>query len=616
MRSALKRLALYSLAALLVSGCAGRQTNETMTLLQRAQMHLSYTQAEKLLQEDKPVAAAELLWENAMKLPPPHRQEMQVRTAEILLDHHYHLAAYRYLTQIDEAAIPTELLLKKRIADARFYDQSSQYERVVTALPDALIADADAAGKIAAMQLLATALAYTYQVIKGINTRLKLDSLLSEEQRTANIISLWRMIATMEPRMARNELGNAPSKDAAAWLHLALLATPETSDIAQTEEAFAAWKEQNQRWKLPEQIEDELRSRWHYLNFSPGKVAVMLPLTGVNAKYGRIIRDGMISAHQHHEQSASMPTRILQFYNTDIEDITTLYRTAITNEAEIIIGPLLKPNVEKLLTHATAEVPVITLNYVNSELPRQQEIFQFGLLPEDEGMQIATKIHDSGYRFTIVLTPDNNWGERLSGAFINHYLDLGGKIRQIIRYTPSLVDYTPVIEDAFQLDESRQRQRQLSKTLNQKPEFSPRIRSDIDSAVLFAGHRNATMIYPQMKYHYVDKLPTYANSEVYTPSANPKNRDLDGLIYCDVPAILSRHNNMFDDKVNHPDFRLFALGVDSYNLITNFRRMNIARIAYHGLTGELTVKRDRRLFRKLRWARFQNGKPVPLNPLQ
>ncbi len=608
----LKYLWPLLLVALNLNGCAGKQI-DLMSLFQQTQMQQSYAQAEKLLITNKPVSAAKLLWENAPKLPPPHRQEMQIHAAEILLDHRYPLAAYHYLTQIDETEIKDNLLLRKRIVDARFYDESRQYDRILTSLPNTLIANVDRANKIIALQLIAAALPHTNQIIKGIGTRLELNRLLEKKQRDDNILSLWRLVALINPHEAQRELDKQPPKNTAAWLKLALLATPSAVDIAQLKNEFIRWKEQNQHWQLPKSVDRELLERWKYLSFDPEKIAVILPLTGPYAKYGKMVRDGLLFAQKYQEQS----TRTLQFYNTDIEENTsTLYRTVIADGAELIIGPLIKQRVQELLNIATDEVPIITLNYSASPAQQQQEIFQFGLLPEDEAIQVALKVRDTEHRFVIVLTPNNAWGERLSDAFVNQYLELGGQIRQIVHYDPSLVDYTSVIEDIFQLTESRQRQRQLSQVIGYKPEFSPRIRDDLDAAILFADDRSATILYPQMKYYYVDKLPAYATSHVYTPTSNPKNRDLDGLIYCDAPAIIGQHHDMFGGKEKDPRFRLFALGVDSYNLITNFRRMNITHIAYPGLTGKLTIGNHRRLFRKLRWAKFRNGKPEPLNPLQ
>ena len=612
----LKQLPGVIAAAVILTACSATIIPEPdlTSLFQQTQIKRAYAEAEQLLERDKPVEAANALWAAADKLPAPHRQAMQIRSAEILLDYSRPLNAFRYLTQIDETPLhetPEQeaTLLRKRIADAKFYDETNQYRKVISALPDALMEKADKATRLTGLTLTSRALSNIGDLIKGIKTYLALNSLLDESARPDNILQLWQLLAVTDPQQIVETLTKDHPEEIQSWLRLAALATPNHTDIPKLLKQFEDWKSRHQNWTLPDSLREDLILRWEYLDFSPGKIALLLPLTGTYAKYGKAIRDGFMNAHR-----TTTPEFTVQFYNTDTDlSISDVYRKALAENADLVIGPLLKENVDEIVQTEEPAVPIITLNYA-APASRHGEIFQFGLRPEDEAVQLADKMHEDEHPFIIILTPDSEWGERLSDAFLRRYLELGGKVRQIVRYDPSFVDYTIILEDVLRLDESVERHRQISRIIGHRPEFDPRIRDDVSAAVLFADSKRAAMVYPQMKYHYADKLPVYTTSHVYKPteSNGKRNRDLDGLIYCDAPIVINVPENTSRAVNPGPYPRLFALGMDSHRLISRFRLMSIARVTLQGLTGELSVAPSRQLFRKLQWAKFRRGKPVPL----
>ena len=609
--SALLKNTLAAVAlSLLAVGCGGKLLDQ-IDFLQKMRMESAYKKADALLLEDKAVAAAAHLWQTGEKLPPPHRQTMQVDAVNILLDTSRPLNAYRYLLQISEQEITGELLLKKRIAEARFYHQTDQPERILAALPEQLIAKGKPKTKITAMELLSGALLLSDDFVRGIQLRLQLHRLLDEEQRPENMAVLWRALLYLDPWRVQEEFLNNPDTEVRPWLELAALATPLEINREELELQYAEWERKNQRWPLPGVIVEELRARWQYLDYRPKKIAMLLPLTGAYAKAGKAVRDGFFASYQR----TTTPDFTVSIHNTDQSTrIASIYATAVENEdIDLVIGPLLKPEIDTLLSTRSINTPTISLNYATTAtyaVPRQ--LFQFGLLPEQEAIQAARRIWNDGHEFVAVLAPEDHWGERLYRAFATEYNALGGTIRALNRYDPGFVDYTVVIESLFQLDQSRERHRLVTATLGTRPRFKPRIRDDISAAMLFADYRRAVMIFPQMKFHHADQLPTYATSHVYDPRTRKPGRDLDGLIYCDIPAVIHPDTAVTPD--DRPD-RLFALGFDAERLVKRFRHMQVARFPLNGQTGKISIEPNRHLFRKLPWARFSRGKPVPLDTL-
>jgi len=56
--------------------------------------------------------------------------------------------------------------------------------------------------------------------------------------------------------------------------------------------------------------------------------------------------------------------------------------------------------------------------------------------------------------------------------------------------------------------------------------------------------------------------------------------------------------------------RLFALGVDAYNLIPDLEKLrNSPDLRLPGFTGELYIDVERRVHRQLRWGIFEKGEP-------
>ena len=114
-----------------------------------------------------------------------------------------------------------------------------------------------------------------------------------------------------------------------------------------------------------------------------------------------------------------------------------------------------------------------------------------------------------------------------------------------------------------------------------------------------------------MKFYYADELPIYASSHAYEPGKEKLLRELDGLVYNDIPFIVNPER--YADSGAVQEFpRLYALGKDAYRLINAIRRIAISSTELDGATGYISVDENRRLHRRLNWAKFNKGKPVAL----
>ncbi len=604
------------LIGLLVSGCAGIQLHG-LNPIDEIKLNYAYVQAENLADEAQYLQAAEVLWEASENLPSPHKEKIQLESARMLIKGQHLLNAHQRLIAINEEVLEPQAVLDKRILTATFYRQVKQPEKVVSELPEALIDEGDDVLKKKALMLRADGLKNTYRYIESLATYIGVRKFLNENEYSPNTDKIWQTVIAINPEDARERLASEEiNEELEAWLELALLATPTQIDTTQLEQDYQRWVDEHSFLEVPDYAFEALLSRWAYFDFHPEKIALILPLTGEYVNIGRTIRDGFLAAQK--EAQNTSPTVSQKEMQIDIYDsnqkqnIVELYQEATRKGADMVIGPLLKKNVDSLLKHSPLPTPAITLNYASDEKNiAKGEVFQFGLYPEDEAEQIAEKLLDEEYNSVVVMAADNKWGERMVRRFSDVYLQLEGTIQDIYYYDTEFDDYAPSVQTLFQLNQSIQRYTDIEKVVGEKLDFRPRIRDDINAAVLFANYQNATLIYPLMKFYYADELPVYASSHAYEPGKEKLLRELDGLVYNDIPFIVDRVRYPDSDKVKELP-RLYALGKDAYRLINTIRRIAISNTELDGATGYISTDENRRLHRRLNWAKFNKGKPFAL----
>jgi outer membrane PBP1 activator LpoA protein len=98
--------------------------------------------------------------------------------------------------------------------------------------------------------------------------------------------------------------------------------------------------------------------------------------------------------------------------------------------------------------------------------------------------------------------------------------------------------------------------------------------------------------------------------------------DMDGVAFGDMPWVLpTRRNDPLKKEIfalwpqsSDKYARLFALGIDAFNLIPDLNRLISNRTNYHdGTTGHLYLDDSNRVFRRLVWAEFKQGKPQTID---
>lgn len=140
-------------------------------------------------------------------------------------------------------------------------------------------------------------------------------------------------------------------------------------------------------------------------------IALLLPLQGPLANIGQSVKQGFLAAA---EENGSSPHIIL--IDTSIEpSMQAAYTAAITKNAQIIVGPLLKPEVQNIASFQT-KIPILALNYLKADISTPPELYQFGLSPIDEAQQVTHLSWQNNKRSALIITANGNWGAQIGEA--------------------------------------------------------------------------------------------------------------------------------------------------------------------------------------------------------
>ena len=455
----------------------------------------------------------------------------------------------------------------------------------------------------------------------AIERRVQLDPyLVDEKDKNRNYQKIWAALSNLTDR----QLENLHSNDQVikGWLDLASVMRSGQQNISQLENDLLDWGTRNPSHPVSNSFLSELINDYQTDISDKKHIAVLLPMQGNLSKVTATIRNGLLSAYYNDENSTIKP--VINFYDSSNKELTfeQLYQQAIDAGATNIIGPLDKTVIDQLLQQTELEVPVLTLNYSENAFNYTENLYQFGLSPNDEARQVAELAIRQNKRYAAVFYPDSEWGERLNRAFTEHYELLGGTVLTAANYAASTNDYRRPIRTLLNLEQSAIRHRKVENTIGTRAKSEPYRRQDIDMIFLAATHHSARGIMPAFKFHHAGSLPVYSTSHVYTGKINPElDRDLNGIVFCDLPWILQNNSPLAETfKQNWPQqenyTRLFALGVDAYHLIYSLDYLQDKDYAFYaGQTGNIQLDDTNRITRKLQWAKFKNGKPVYFEPV-
>lgn len=457
--------------------------------------------------------------------------------------------------------------------------------------------------------------------LESAKSRVQLDPFIGDTfDRELNHQAIWEALSLL-PLTNLQQVSNAPLNiDLLGWVELVMVAKRGQVDWQYLQDGIHLWRQEYPQHPAVKTFIKELGEKQIELITQPKHIAVLLPLNGKYAQVASAIRDGIMSSYYQHPDKNFQPR--ISFIDTSDNQaaIWNYYKKATDQGADFIIGPFLKSAVDILARSTQMNVPTLTLNYTTNSSAAVDNLFQFGLLPEDEARQSAEMAYRQGRTHAAILVPKGTWGDRLHNAFQQRFEELGGTVVSSQTYSTNKNDFKQPIQKMLNIDQSYARYRSIKNIVKEKLQFTPYRRQDVDMIFMAATPKDARLLKPQFKFHYAGEIPVYATSHAFTGQLQKQaDRDLDDLNFCDMPWILNAANPPKQSLLNYwPEqqryTRFFALGVDAYNLIPFLGRLqNKTYERFSGQTGNLYLDPFNRIHRELLWAQIEKGIPRIVN---
>lgn len=458
-------------------------------------------------------------------------------------------------------------------------------------------------------EILAQAYQSTNHPTESVAERIKLEEILPDESsRANNRRALWLSLTSLPVAELHTLAMEAPAHSILqGYMQLALIARlePENPQVMLNE--LEAWQHEHPHHPGNDLLPSPLNGIQSQLYSAPKQIALLLPITGPLKGPGLAFRDGFMTAYD--TSSASATTRV-RIYNTAEGSADALYQQAVTDGADYVIGPLTKTDVAQV---AKLSHPVPTLLLNDASLKSNDNAFSFGLSPAHEARQVAAKARKNGLTRALIIAPEGPWGNEIAHAFSDQWRINGGTVVDTFAYQTN-TDLNQGIREFLHASVNEARQKLLKK--QHRIDTEVHRREDFDMIFLVAYPSKARQIKPLLNYYYANNVPVYATSSVYAGYPDTtQDRDLNGIIFCDMPWIFTHHvkTEHWPEQLNTYD-RLYALGMDSFALGRQLNQLRLfPALGISNNSGVVYLSSDHHIMRMLAFGQFREGLATLIN---
>lgn len=549
------------------------------------------------------------------------------------------------------------------------------------------------------------------------------EPLLAGADKQKNIDATWQALASMTQDQARTLVINADENILQGWLDLQQMWFNNRSDPDMLKAGIADWQKRYPQNPGAKMLPTQLVNVQNFKPASTSKIALLLPLNGQAAVFGRAIQQGFeaakngttavsgsavpaqaaqaanvndvvspsaaetedlttaqtpaqgtmqnpvtapttpaaapapaatqapaetqapVTAEQPQPQAAqpeqqpaaqqqavattsANPGAELKIYDTSAQPLDQVLAQVQQDGASIVVGPLLKNNVEALMKSNTT-LNVLALNQPE-QVQNRANICYFALSPEDEARDAARHIHEQGKQAPLLLIPRSALGDRVANAFAQEWQSLGGgvvlqqKFGSASELRAGVNGGAGIALNGSPVSASLPQQQSV--TIGDLTIPAPPTDAQIsgggkvDSAYIVATPEEIAFIKPMiaMRNGSQSGATLYASSRSAQGTAGPDFRlEMDGLQYSEIPMLAGSNPQLMQQALGavRNDYslaRLYAMGVDAWALANHFTQMRqVPGFELNGNTGDLTANQDCVINRKLSWLKYQQGQIVP-----
>ncbi|EMV6925371.1 penicillin-binding protein activator [Klebsiella oxytoca] len=534
-------------------------------------------------------------------------------------------------------------------------------------------------------------------LLRALVAQQPLLSLAAQKQK--NIDATWKALTAMTKDQAYALVINADENVLQGWLDLQRMWFDNRSDPTMLKAGIKDWQTRYPQNPGAKMLPTQLVNMQNYQAASTNKIALLLPLNGQTAIFGRTIQQGFEAAKNGAPavSGSAVPTQVaqaanvadsavvspsqaevtdltatnsaqapvqtpaadqaqaqapvtapapettsqpvqapqtqavsatpanpaaeLKIYDTTTQPMSQLLAQVQQDGATIVVGPLLKDNVEQVIKSNTS-LNVLALNQPE-KIENRVNICYFALSPEDEARDAAHHIHDQGKQTPLLLVPRGALGDRVVNAFANEWLKLGGGtvLQQRLGSTAELrgsvnsgisLSGTPVSTLPSAQDSA----------LGSPSDVPVSSTSGVDAAYILATPEQIAYVKPMIALRNGSQsgVTLYASSRSAQGTSGPDFRlEMEGLQYSEIPMLAGSNPALQQQALaavrnDYSLARLYAMGADAWSLANHFSQMRqVPGFELNGNTGDLTATQDCVINRKLSWLKYQGGQIVAAN---
>lgn len=497
------------------------------------------------------------------------------------------------------------------------------------------------------------------------------EPLLSNDSKQENIDGTWQAVSSMTPEQMNSLVINADENTLQGWLELQQIWTNNRTDLDKLKAGIQEWQiryPNNPGAKLLPTALTNLQ-QINTGSASIGKIALLLPLNGQAGLFGHSIQQGFEAAKNQGSQAVSSlqapvdglasddlssltdatpemaeqpqsaaitsapanPDAEIKIYDTSSQPIDQVLAQAQQDGATIVVGPLLKNDVDAL-SNVSSPLNILALNQPETA-QNHPNICYFALSPEDEARDAAHHIWQQNQRSPLLLVPSNALGERVAKAFTSEWQSLGGSTvlqqrlgsmsdlkRGINSGSGIALTGTPVVT-ANNPPESVTIGDLTIPTVPVEPQIASSDGS-VDAVYIVASSDEMALIKPMITMRTGSRggAQLYASSRSAQGISGPDFRfEMEGLQYSEIPLLSGGNPQLMQQALTsvNNDYslaRLYAMGVDAWSLANHFAELRQSPgFSLSGNTGQLSANSDCVVNRKLNWLQFSQGQVVPVS---
>jgi len=557
---------------------------------------------------------------------PQKRISLQLDAVAVLLSEQRLSEASNLLAQLDKQSLSSAQWIRHSVLHARLDTTRGDAAAALQRLDNpAIQAERGLVSRSLQVELSlarAAALEALQLNIEGARERNTLQPWLSDAaQRNDNAQAIFRLLAGTGMSLLEREAVQAGSDDWRGWLELSITARDMRRGPAAQLQALSEWRQRYEMIAALEGARTGVLPQLQERIAAPGKIALLLPLSGNAAASGQAVLHGYLMEHMQQLAAGESPpvAAIIDTAGAGA-DISAAYAQAVEDGAELIIGPLLKDDLRTLTVSQDRPVATIALNFDDSLAPGVEQLYMFGLDLADEARQLAAEASRRDFDTALVLSDGSATAQRQVDELKRQWAANNKRVLANI-YDGDLNAFRRQLEDSLLFEQSKARGDALSRLIGTRFEWQPRRRADLDVVLLFGDPVAARSIRPLLSFLYAGDVPVWASSQAYGGRLNrEEDRDLEAVLFTDMPWFSSAERLLRDSAEGTSSAasglqRLVALGVDAYRLQSRLGLLEAnPGMGLSGATGELTLDEQRRVRRSGTWYAFSDGVAVPVQP--